>query len=234
MDGAVVENVNISDIKMKDVQTPIFIVLGKRGRKQPGEVGEAPTGKIRHVVIRNVTAVSHSKMSSSITAFPGAYIEGVVLQHISISGMGGGTRSEANLLLKEAPAAYPENRMYGEVYPASGLFIRHVNGITLESISLHVRNSDSRPTIILDDVTNAKLESVTTENCFPIKNSSFTSHFGRKNTTYWEDGNVSVYTSPGLPGYSSPGPSNSKTFRNASVGRNCKVLSDSSYGNVVN
>ncbi|MFL5743416.1 MAG: glycoside hydrolase family 28 protein [Niastella sp.] len=157
VDGGVVEDVKISNIQMKDVQTPLFIVLGRRGRKQPGEVGEAPVGKIRNVVIRNVTAVSHSKMSSSITAFPGAYVENIVLQHISISGMGKGTLSEANLPLKEAPTSYPENRMYGEVYPASGLFIRHVKGITLQSIYLRVRNSDSRPAIILDDVMNAKM-----------------------------------------------------------------------------
>jgi polygalacturonase len=163
VDGAVVENVHISDIQMKDVQTPLFIVLGKRGRRQPGEVGEAPAGKIRNVVISNVTAVSHSKMCSSITAYSGAYVEDIVLQHISISGMGRGMLSEANLSLKEAPTAYPENRMYGEVYPASGLFIRHVNGITLQSISLHVRNDDSRPAIILDDVLNAKINSLTTD-----------------------------------------------------------------------
>jgi polygalacturonase len=160
VDGADIRNIRIRNIEMKDVQTPIFIVLGNRGRRQPEDTSTAPEGKISGITIQNVTAVSYSKMCSSITAFPSAAVEDVTLENIRISTMGKGTLAEANTPLKENPADYPENRMYGQVYPASGFFIRHAKGIVLKNISLQLRSPDYRPAIILDDVQNSRIASL--------------------------------------------------------------------------
>ncbi|UEG49529.1 hypothetical protein LK994_12885 [Ferruginibacter lapsinanis] len=156
-DGATIDNINISDIKMKDVQTPIFIVLGNRGRKQPGDTASAPVGSIKNITLENITAKAHSKISSSITAFPGQYLENIQLNNISINNMGKGTVADASIILPENPAVYPENRMYGEIYPAAAFYIRHVKGITLNDIYLKNRNSDKRLPIIMNDVINGKV-----------------------------------------------------------------------------
>lgn len=156
VDGAVIENVVITDIKMSDVQTPIFIVLGNRGRRQVGS-NEQPTGIIRNITLKNIKATSHSKMASSITAFPGEYVENVVLQNIQISSMGKGTGEEADTPLMENSTAYPENRMYGMAYPASGFFIRHVKRLVIKNVVLKTRNPDLRPAIIFDDVVEIQI-----------------------------------------------------------------------------
>lgn len=156
-DGAVIDNINISNIKIKDVQTPIFIVLGNRGRKQPGDTSLAPTGSIKNIFLNNITAKSHSKISSSITAFPGQYLENIQLNNISINNMGKGTIEDAKIILPENAGVYPENRMYGEVYPAAAFYIRHVKNITLNNIHLKNRNTDKRPPIILYDVIGEKV-----------------------------------------------------------------------------
>ena len=159
VDGGIIEDIRISNIRMTDVQTPIFIVLGNRDRKQVGD-NASPIGKIENISIRNIYAVSHSKMSSSITAYPGQYIKNVKLENISISSMGKGTKAEANLNLPENSKDYPENRMYGQVYPASGFFIRHVNGLSFEGLELKTRSTDFRPAIIMDDVNNCRLNNL--------------------------------------------------------------------------
>lgn len=160
VDGGVIENVTVSDIQMSDVQTPIFIVLGNRGGKQVGDSTQR-IGRIRHILIKNVVATSHSKMTSSITAYPGQYISDVTVENVTINSMGSGTLAEGNLSLNEAPSAYPENRMYGQVFPASGFYIRHVKDLTLKQVNLKTRNPDYRPAIILDDVNGSKLNQLT-------------------------------------------------------------------------
>jgi len=168
VDGSLIEDININNVRMQDVQTPIFIVLGNRGRNQAAgqnfydvsTVTSAKIGRISNINISNVTASSYSKMSSSITAYPGQYIENVKLTNVVLDDMGGGTKEESEMVLPENSKAYPENRMYGLVYPASGLFIRHAKGIELNNVKLVVRNVDYRSTIVFDDVMNSKLSAV--------------------------------------------------------------------------
>ena len=52
VDGAVIKNIKISDVKMKNVSTPLFIFLGDRMRAPAG----TPIGKIKDITIENVTA----------------------------------------------------------------------------------------------------------------------------------------------------------------------------------
>jgi hypothetical protein len=170
VDGGVISQVSISDIKMRDVQTPIFIVLGNRGHKQigdknfystgTGKVNAQNAGSINNITIKNIEAISYSKMSSSITAFPGVYVENVHLSNITLNNMGNGTLAEADKPLMENPTAYPENRMYGQVYPSSGFYIRHVKNISLTNLKFTLRSPDYRPSVILDDVLKADIKQI--------------------------------------------------------------------------
>ena len=99
-------------------------------------------------------------MASSITAYPGHYVEDVQLSNVDLTNMGSGTLSEAEIKLPENPGAYPENRMYGQVYPTHGLFIRHVKGLKIDQLKLKVQNPDHRPAIWLDDVFDSVLNKV--------------------------------------------------------------------------
>jgi hypothetical protein len=49
--------------------------------------------------------------------------------------------------------------MFGEL-PAWGLYMRHVEGITLKNIKMKIENPDYRPAIVLDDVSNYTIESL--------------------------------------------------------------------------
>jgi polygalacturonase len=163
VDGGKTDNVVINNIFMDDVQTPIFIRLGKRGATKSKDPASFDPGHLRNVTISNVVAVSHSKITSSITGIPGYDVENVILSNIKISTLGNGTGAEADAPLSEKETTYPESRMFGVTLPSSGLYVRHVKGISLQNITLQTRNMDARPQIIMDDVKDAQISLLNTE-----------------------------------------------------------------------
>ncbi len=147
VDGGICENVNICNIAMRDVQTPIFIRMGRRG-------SSCENSKLKAVTISGVTAVSESMMSSSITGVPGLYPEDIYLSDIDITSPGGGTEEMTLIPVPEEEDSYPENRKLGHSLPASGLYIRHANNVYLSNVRFHFREPDARPLIVTDDCKN--------------------------------------------------------------------------------
>ena len=147
VDGGILENVNISNISMRDVQTPIFIRMGRRG-------SDCSKSCMKGITISGVTAVSESLMSSSITGVPGLYPENIYLSDIDITGPGGGTAAMVDIPVPEAEDSYPENRKLGHSLPASGLYIRHARNVHLSNVRFHFRQPDARPLIVTDDCDN--------------------------------------------------------------------------------
>jgi polygalacturonase len=158
VDGGITDNITFRNIFMNDVQTPFFIKLGNRDLvNDDGESITPDPGRLRNVKLENITAVSHSKMTSSITGIPNYDVENIELSNINISSMGKGTLEESLIDLPENEKDYPENRMFGYVLPSSGLYLRHAKGIVLRNVNLEVRNKDFRPAVIMDDVKGADI-----------------------------------------------------------------------------
>jgi polygalacturonase len=151
VDGGVMDKVNISNITMEGVQTPIFIRLGSRSHA---------TGSLKNVMISNLTAKTYSLIPSIISAVPGFYIENVVLRDILIDCKGGGTAPDAHFITPEREKEYPENRMFGSNIPAYGMFIRHVKNLTVENIQLNLFASDARPAISIEDAEEIKINNL--------------------------------------------------------------------------
>lgn len=51
--------------------------------------------------------------------------------------------------------------MFGTL-PSYGLYVRHVNDINLNNIVFDLKNADSRPAIVCDDVTGGNIQNITT------------------------------------------------------------------------
>jgi polygalacturonase len=153
VDGAVIEDVCISNITMRDIfAAPIFLRIGSRMRG-PANV---PVGSIRRVILSNITCLSAPapRICSLIAGIPGHAIEDLKLSDIIILHQGGGDTHDASLQLAEKEKDYPEPTMFGTT-PAHGFFIRHVTGIEMSGIKIEATNDDARPAFVLDDVRNA-------------------------------------------------------------------------------
>jgi polygalacturonase len=157
VDGALLEDVTIDNITMRDVSNcPIFLRLGSRMRGPTG-----PTvGQLRRVIISNVVVYNaEPKYASIISGIPGHDIEDVTLNNIRIYYKGGGTKEQAALDPPEKENDYPEPSMFGEI-PASGFFIRHVRGLEMNAVNLNYLKEDARAPFIINDGKSIELRNL--------------------------------------------------------------------------
>jgi hypothetical protein len=145
VDGGWLEGVVISNIRMQNVRTPIFI---RRGNRTPRADGTP--GSLRGVMIENIHA-SGSILTSSITGLPGFDVEDVSISNIRIDSEEGGSAGWVSAEVPEMAASYPEARMFGRL-PSYGLYCRHVNGLRLRGIDFGAVAAEARPALVCDDV----------------------------------------------------------------------------------
>jgi polygalacturonase len=154
VDGALLEDVTISNITMRDISnSPIFLRLGSRNR---GPKETTKVGAMRRVIISNIVVYNADpKYSSIISGIPGYLIEDVQLSNIRVYAKGGGTKEQAALDPPERENIYPEPTMFGEL-PAYGFFIRHIKGLQMRDVEVSYLSSDQRPAFWLNDVSGAE------------------------------------------------------------------------------
>lgn len=148
VDGSLIQDVIISNVKMYDVAAPLYIQLGNRDRYNKG------IGNIKNITISDVEfygTCNDEGIGSSIIGLRGRPIENVTISRVHFNYKGGGTRVDANRMVPELPEFYPEFDIYGK-FPSYGLYCRHVNGLALHDVTVSFSDADLRPAIICEDV----------------------------------------------------------------------------------
>lgn len=154
VDGALLEDVTISNITMRDIiSAPIFMRLGSRMRGPAG----VPVGSLRRVIVSNIVVSNcASYLGSVISGIPGHPIENIKISDVYVQHQGGGTKEQAARAVLENENAYPEPGMFGAM-PSHGFFIRHAKGVELSNIDIAPLKEDARPLIVMNDVENVDL-----------------------------------------------------------------------------
>lgn len=153
VDGGKMQNISITNIVMDSVQTPIFLKFGMRHDRPWKGAEKAKHASYQNIILDNITATNAGSIASSITGYPGHSIENVSLTNINIHTMGLGEASDLNLDVEENAAGYPVNRMFGmSNLPAYGFYLRHVDDIYFQNITLTTDKFDVRHAFVLDDV----------------------------------------------------------------------------------
>src|SRR5215510_11871147 len=169
VDGAVLEDVTVSNVTMREVSNaPMFLRLAKRLRGPAG----AAVGKLRRVSISNVTVYdADPRYASIIAGVPGSPVEDVKLTNVHILYRGGltlaqaaaqppalvntffrptdGTGPREAYAVPERETMYPEPSMFG-VLPAYGFYVRHAAGVHMDGVDVAFMALDTRPEIVLD------------------------------------------------------------------------------------
>lgn len=156
VDGGTLEGVTISNITMQNVGIPIALRRGARGRGQK----VAQPGPLRDVILSNIVATG-ARRTSVIAGLPEAPIENVTLSGIRITlgtKLDGPARPED---VPEKPADYPDPTMFGSL-PASGLYLRHVHGMTMQGVEIRPHAEDTRAALLADDVRDLRGHGVRT------------------------------------------------------------------------
>jgi polygalacturonase len=157
VDGAILEDVSITNITMRDVSSaPFFLRLGRRMRGPDG----AAIGVLRRVNISNVVVSnSASKLCSMVLGIPDHVIEDVKFSNIFIQHQGGGTADDAAFVPAEDETVYPEPGRFQRM-PANGFYIRHAKNVELRDVEIRALAADVRPTFGLVAVDGAEFFNV--------------------------------------------------------------------------
>jgi hypothetical protein len=158
VDGARISKIMIDSIEMENVDMPVFIRLGARLRSYR-DAPPKDVGSIRDVTISNVVARSRSLDESKvsppagifITGIPGHRIGRIRLENFRIELPGGGTRAHAGIIVPEDETRYPEFTYFG-ILPASVMYARHVDTLTLSHVDMVLLAEDEREKIKFIDV----------------------------------------------------------------------------------
>lgn len=181
VDGGFVDGVEVDGIEATNTGNAIFIRLGNRRDKK---------GSLKNVSISNVKVqvpyedadimydmkgprleFPHNPIPASITGLPDNYVENVSLKNIEIRYPGRASKGIAYIpvwriaSVPEKASSYPEFSMFGEL-PAWAFYIRHVDGLKLENITVSLDDDDFRPACVLDDVKGLHFENL---KCNPDK-----------------------------------------------------------------
>lgn len=166
VDGGGLEDVTVRRIRAVNTGNAFFVRLGHRNAGGPvGHVRrvtiedvrvEVPAGKpdagypIEGPPAREIT----SPLPSSLVGLPGDPLRDVVVRDVEVTMPGGGKPLPGEVPLREGD--YPEFSMFGNL-PAWGLYVRDVEGLTLDHVAFRLKSPDPRPAVALDSVRKATL-----------------------------------------------------------------------------
>ena len=186
VDGAILDGITIRNVKMRNVNAPIFIHVGKRMR---GPAGRA-LGKIKNITLENITAegpyeeydivpwnyfsykagdikqnpkafglaagfdgtkeVDDWQMTSNICGLKESPLENITLRNVHLE-LDGGVQ-EYNRNVPEEAQDYPEVYVYGRILPAKGIYFRHIDGLTLDNVTVKTYREDVREDFVFENV----------------------------------------------------------------------------------
>lgn len=164
VDGANLRNIEISDITMDEVRTPMLFRLGSRlSVFRKDQDTQQATGTFENVVVKNVKAKASANAQLKppsgilITGVPGHHIVNLTLEDIELDLAGGGTVEDSRHEVPEAVDQYPEIKTFGPTIPAYGIWARHVEGLKLMNIKIKLSANDLRPAFVCEDGKNIQL-----------------------------------------------------------------------------
>ncbi len=152
-DGGSADSISFERITVTTAyDTPIFVRLCNRGLKYDSQAPPPPVNYLRNVWLKDITAIAASNIPSSITGIPGFPVENIYLDNITIQAPGNGP--VGNTTQPELETLRPENDIWGNTLPAYGLYVRHVEGLVLDSFCVNLDAADPRPMLYFEDTLN--------------------------------------------------------------------------------
>ena len=146
-DGGILENVEVHDIEMvSGVSVPIIVRLTERkGRVMPGR------STIRNVTISDIKGRTLLRPSSSVIGTRSLRPANIVFRNIDLDVEGSGEMKGA---VPEIEPGSTGTGMWHSVYPSYGFYLRHVDGVRFENVTIRPRNVTVRGLISTSDCTD--------------------------------------------------------------------------------
>jgi len=163
------KNMTFSNLVMENVPRPIFMTFCQQRACVDTPEGEfEPLTRMHNMVFSNII-VDNSKLDKNsaflLTGMPNHDIEDITIKDVQFIVSGGGTNEDAEkndlneYTLEVLKGHWPEFSLVGAL-PAYGVYARHMDGLTLENISIKTVSGDERVPVILKDVKNVSTRDI--------------------------------------------------------------------------
>ncbi len=158
-DGALCEDIAISNITMRDIVTaPIFLRLGSRLR---GPKESTKVGTMQRILIDNLVSYrADARLCSILSGIPGYALADIRLANIYQQHLGGASQESLAVRPPEFENKYPDPGMFGPM-PAQGFYLRHIRNLEMSHVEVQAMQPDPRPSFFLQDVDRADFIAVT-------------------------------------------------------------------------
>ena len=148
MDGAIIDNINISDVEISNTGQAIFILLADRGRTVPGR--KSRIGTISNVHFKNIRGKGFTQQYPSIiTGIPGHNVQNVTFEDLDLELKGGIKKTGQKVM--EYDGKYPEGYKFGDTN-AHAFFIRHTDNVEFINCDIKTESQDARDWLIQENV----------------------------------------------------------------------------------
>jgi hypothetical protein len=150
LDGGILENVKVRNVDIGATSlVPLLMRLSRRkARVLPG------ASVFRNVLVENVKAQSLSWIGSSVIGSGGLRPSGITFRNVELSVLAGGVPRKP---LAEIDSLDGLIIRHDDLMPASGLYLRHADGVILENVKLRKIGMGERPLFAVDDCDGLKL-----------------------------------------------------------------------------
>lgn len=167
-EGGTMKNMVFSNLVMKNVPRPVFMSFAQqRASVDTPEGSLEPLTAMHHFSFDNIivdNAQGDKNSAFFITGYPGHPIGDISLSNIQFTVSGGGTLADAQKTIPEYTQEvlkgwWPEFGLVGTL-PASALYVRHVDGLTVDNFKVKLLGDDKRPLVRLNEVTKERLGTI--------------------------------------------------------------------------
>ncbi|MBE7078421.1 MAG: hypothetical protein E7380_00995 [Clostridiales bacterium] len=100
----------------------------------------------------NATGEEPWQITCNVCGLKGYPLENITLRNVHLH-LDGGVQ-EFDPVVPEEPKPYPEVNTYGRFLPAKGIFFRHIEGLTLDNVTIKTDKPDVREDFVFENVNN--------------------------------------------------------------------------------
>ena len=149
-----IRNVTLENITAVGPYKPYEIIAWNYETFKSGDTLQLPWKAAFAYTNMNLTEDDPWQLTCNICGLKDRPLKNITLRNVHLELVGG--VQDFNPTVRELPREYPEVDAYGGVLPAAGIYFRHIDGLTMENVTVKTLKPDARETFIFDSVVNLK------------------------------------------------------------------------------
>jgi hypothetical protein len=170
-DGGIMENINISNITMRNIPNPpITIKVHDRGRGPEGTT----IGKIKDVSFSNILVYPYNNLPPGhpdlrtrrpciINGLPGHEIENLRLNNIKMVSLHNNDGVAKDKVTGGYTGGYRGGNIHSSQFASYGFYCAYVKGLKMTNIDVGFESPDKRPAFIFENVEGLELDNVSAD-----------------------------------------------------------------------